>query len=204
MIFTDPCEIMRGLKMAVDANMNEFDELVLETAAFDGNLSVIQDAVATKALLTDTQLVARLVAVALLQGNYIIVDYLCLQGIDLNKPSKHGVTPLEAAAWNADPKAIRYLLERGGTVNQPGSLGSSLLFYAMDGELEEAYADLGPHDRSAPAAKADATEVLLEYGADTELKHGKGETALEFAIRRRHKKAEQAIRNAKLGLFKPR
>jgi len=51
-----------------------------------------------------------------------------------------------------------------------------------------------PHDHSEPKAKADITELLLNYGTDTNSRNSQGETPLDFAIKRRHRKAEALLR----------
>lgn len=174
--------------------MDDIDKLSMETAAYDGNLGAIKDAVEHLGLLSDSKTLEGIISIAVAEKQFGILDYLHMLGVSLNAPNHAGITPLIGAVFGANVHGVRYLLERGVPANQRDWEGNPILLCAIDAEVEDALCGMSPHDSSEPPAQANITELLLRYGADANSKNHHGETPLAFAISRRHRKAEELLK----------
>jgi hypothetical protein len=97
-----------------------------------------------------------------------IVQYLLDHGADINAMGKQGRTALIIACKNKSKKIVRILLERGSGVDAVSPKGPALVAAAGRGYYK-------------------IVELLLEYGADINMKGSTGGTALEFLEWRRRK-----------------
>jgi uncharacterized protein len=92
---------------------------------------------------------------------YKMAEILVEKGADLNIPNSAGVTPLMFAAngaKNPAPEMVEFLLKNGARVNEVDLLGRSALFYAV-GKIW-----------------VDVTEILINAGADVNVKENQGRT----------------------------
>jgi ankyrin repeat protein len=98
----------------------------------------------------------------------LIVKLLCAHGADLNSTNSIGETPLMLAADSED--LVRKLLQKGANVDLQ--------------ETEDEWTALHYACRNG---NTNVLELLLQDGADTELRNCIGETPLEMAIDEKQK-----------------
>ncbi len=104
-------------------------------------------------------------------GHVEVVRYLLESGAEVNTPSQNGlkVTPLNSAAAGRHYEIAMLLLERDANPNirQEGDF-VPLHSAAMNGQIE-------------------MVKILLQYGADKDLKSLDGKTARDYALENGHK-----------------
>lgn len=107
---------------------------------------------------------------------YKIAEILINAGANLEWPDDHGITPLICAVQEKDIKMAQLLIKNGADVN-----GS---------DLREGYSGQTPLMHAASYGNIDIVDLLLKNGAEINIKNKYGETALDYAIR---KKAKEMI-----------
>lgn len=130
--------------------------------------------------------------------SYKMVKLLVEHGADLNQPSRRveGDTPLIAALrWQMN-SAAQYLIEQGASVDKYNKYQESPLILAaswatdsdivrmlLDHNAKETINHVDNEGNSALHRASDVkiVELLLENGADPEIKNGQGQTPLEQA-----------------------
>ena len=112
----------------------------------------------------------------ILRGDLEGLERLIDNGLDVNKIEGHfeGETLIYAAIYEADAKAAKLLLERGANPNVVDSSSSSPLHTAVSEAIVNYFhfeMDYIP-----------VIEVLLDYGADPDIKNRFGESARQMAV----------------------
>ena len=90
------------------------------------------------------------------------------QGAELNHRDNNGWTPLDWAAMNSNPDIIYTFLKEGDEevrINMRDEFGNTAL-------MKAAY-----YNYTNP----EVTRILIDFGARTDIKNDKGQTALDFA-----------------------
>lgn len=115
-------------------------------------------------------------------GHWKVADWLINQGAEVNSTvAETGETPLHAALSKAGRPyylyTVRLLLEKGADVNARTMAGKATESFMRDvrtrGET--------PLHRAAAFADADTIKLLLEHGADKEIRDAYGDTPLSWA-----------------------
>ena len=106
-------------------------------------------------------------------GNLDTVNLLLQRGADPNAKSKAGLTPLMAAG-ETEP-IILALIKRGARINDQDNIGRSALIFAIIN------------------SQAKKLEILLENGADPNLRDFRGRTPVQAAIEGKQSIAKQTI-----------
>ena len=101
------------------------------------------------------------------RGHFKIGKWLLDHGADVSAKEWRGWTPLHFAASNRRLEACRILLERNAEVN-------SRAYYDRDTPLHKV-------SRSSSEGSAAVVRLLLDYGADVQLRNLNGKTAPELA-----------------------
>lgn len=57
------------------------------------------------------------------EGAYSVVEWLVMEGADVNAIDRHGRTPLEEAARNDHGEVVRLLIQHGGSVYEENKVG---------------------------------------------------------------------------------
>jgi len=92
--------------------MDAIDQLSLETAAYDGNMEIIKNAVETGRLLSYPEVLMRIIEIAFGENQFSVLNYLSSVGVSFLRPNGYGVTPLAGAVWGANVEAVKYLLKK--------------------------------------------------------------------------------------------
>lgn len=137
--------------------------------------------------------------IALREGSLKVARFLLTQRVvKVELRNRHGETPLMIAALNGQIDIARVLIRRGAEVNRPGwtplhyACSSSTATSADMVRLlleHHAYIDAESPNRSTPlmmAARYGSPEIvglLLEEGADPDVRNQQGLTAVDFARR---------------------
>lgn len=69
-------------------------------------------------------------------GQSAIIEFLLSKGADINKPDKHGISPLLAAIWENHPQAVKLLLEKGADKNGTSPDGMKYIECAETDEIK--------------------------------------------------------------------
>lgn len=136
--------------------------------------------------------------------------HLIARGADINAQCNSLTTPLYFAALNGNLAYARFLLEAGADVDVPDFVGRTPLHVAVrDGNLDmaELLADAGADplrrdpflDRTllhlaSAEGHDDLAEFLVRRGVDVRAKDGRGETALDLALRYGHPSTVELLR----------
>jgi uncharacterized protein len=102
-----------------------------------------------KLLKANVKVTPAILTLAIHLQNIKITKLLILHSADVNEPyEKSGDTPLMRAAWKGLDTVVKFLIEKGASVNSKNGYGqTALILAAMEGKLK-------------------AAKVLLENGAD--------------------------------------
>jgi ankyrin repeat protein len=105
-----------------------------------------------------------------------VVAYLLSRGADAKRRDVQGATALMP---NWDPEIARMLLRAGADVEAKDAQGSSVLLRVIRGSLGRGYNTF--HRESSPLDVPGTVRVLLEEGADPNVRNEEGRSALELA-----------------------
>ncbi|MEO5929202.1 MAG: ankyrin repeat domain-containing protein [Candidatus Kapaibacterium sp.] len=133
----------------------------------------------------DTDITEDLVQ-ACFDGDIERVRTLIDSGAEIN-PSDQGWPPLHAAIENMWEDVVRFLVRHGASLTTT-CLGFSPLHHAIDIEI-----DTAAQSNATEPPEPVLTEILLSAGSDINAQDDYGETPLQMATRRGHKKAMIAL-----------
>lgn len=127
-------------------------------------------------------------------GKLDVIEYLLLQGLDVNVRDNYGETPL----MRAGSSTIQYLLSKGADPFAKSKSGKTLLHYAAGHGLDwfveyliAAKIDPNANDQygwtplhfAAAYGNRNIVEILISKGADLKAKTNAGETLIHLAIK---------------------
>ncbi|HEY8562130.1 MAG TPA: ankyrin repeat domain-containing protein [Pyrinomonadaceae bacterium] len=118
---------------------------------------------------------------SIFSGNNGKAEEMIKSGIDLNQPGSNGMTPLILAIEGDQPRILELLLKSGANPNKQCGFGDGYaplhwaVDYAIDGMIQS--------NKSTPFPEPlECIKILLNHGADAELKNNAGKTALDCAL----------------------
>jgi len=107
-------------------------------------------------------------------GNIEMVEALLNAGADIESQSHIGMTPLFRAVYNENTEIMKFLLEKGADVHHAGCLGRSLMHSVVS--LSDA------KSKTLAETAIEKIKVLLDYGADINVKDNSGKTPLALVV----------------------
>lgn len=127
-------------------------------------------------------------------------------GLDVKRANRMRETPLMLAAWVGEKTLVEHLIKRGAEVNQPG--WTPLHYAAANGHDEVvalllehyAFIDAQSPNETTPLMMAvrgnhvSTVRLLLNEGADVNMKNQLGMTLLDFAEKQGHQSLADALR----------
>jgi ankyrin repeat protein len=122
---------------------------------------------------------------AAFRGDLPHMTALLASGADLNADGKYW-NALHAAVENMDEATVRFLLTAGADPNRKCN-GATPLHHAIDIEIDSVNQRLQRAPRAEELPDPVITRLLLEHGANPNVRDSDGETPFEFAQRRGHK-----------------
>ncbi len=139
---------------------------------------------------------------AALNGDLEGVSSMLKLGMDANETDVEGRTALMFAAYNGHTEIARILIDRGAKIDALDHSHRTALLFAATGPFPETVkflldnksnpnvVDNGEHFsplmHAAAEGNLDIVKILLEYGADPDLKDVDGDTAESFARQKGH------------------
>jgi ankyrin repeat protein len=148
---------------------------------------------------------------AMAGGQLEVARILLELNVDVNSRNYHGSTPLLYASENGPPDVVRFLLDHNADVNVRDKDGDTPLHCAaLAGQLEIAWILLGLNvevnsrndegsttlhraSEGDPEGNPDVVRLLLDHGADVQVRNLRGKTASEVARGRRRQEIVQLI-----------
>jgi len=103
--------------------------------------------------------------IAALDGQVGIMEYLRLQGVELDEVNHQLMTPVHRAAWAGQLNVLKYLKFQGIDLNQADKYGQTPIFYAIQ------------------SGNFEVINYLIENGEDLNKRDKHGNTLLHIAIR---------------------
>jgi uncharacterized protein len=104
---------------------------------------------------------------AIAQNNPALAETLLKLGVDCNAKNAHGVTPLHFTAERYSVDVARVLIKYGANVNAQDRFGNTPLSRAIF--------------RSTGASELELVKLLMEHGANPDIKNKGGESARDLA-----------------------
>jgi tetratricopeptide (TPR) repeat protein len=150
-------------------------------------------------------------------GNIPMLELFASRGADLNKTNAIGEQALLHAAWKGQLAAVRWLLERGATINRQGKQWAALHYAAFAGhdmvvsDLLERGADVNalstngstPLMMAAREGREGIAVRLLQAGADAAVRNEWDDDALRWAARNNNVRIARLIETSDPTLRKP-
>ena len=119
------------------------------------------------------------------------IRFLVKSGEGLNTQCRNGHTPLMMAAEIDNIEIAKYLLEHGIKVNCPGHEGATPLHIAVDISIDGTI-----QNGEAPGDEPiDMIQILLQNGANKDLKNTQGKSALDWAKDYKSEKVIKVLQN---------
>ena len=180
-------------------------------AAADGNIAQVKELIKKGARLNPMcppNYICQPLPYASENGDISMMQLLIDEGADVNGRNAYGDTPLIYALGRKQIEAVKLLIKSGADVNQPNAFGITPFMGVCAGdniELVKLFAEHGGdpnlqfEDRTSSAGKppggggvtalmmaaeygtADIVKLLMDIGADKNLKDAEGLTALDCA-----------------------
>ena len=126
---------------------------------------------------------------AIYEKDFIRMEKLLKNGVDINAPIREGLSPLAEAAFLGDPEVVNFLLSKGASVEGTRYLPNSPMYFAIIGNnrgVVERFLNLGISPQYAwpdgggtlltaavDSGHLDIVELLIQRGADVN-SSGKG------------------------------
>jgi ankyrin repeat protein len=122
-----------------------------------------------------------------------IAGLLLKKGAILDAKTEKGMTPLAAACLSGQPALVKLLIDRGADVNSKDNQGSTPLMHCLKGPIlspnelamSTSFGPSGIKMRQVPIPyeedRGELLKLLLEKGADVNVKNNDGSTALLIA-----------------------
>ncbi len=136
------------------------------------------------------------------KGDVAQVQRAVRQGIAVDSRNTEGNTALMMAAFEGHPSVVEALIDAGATVDLPNPVQRTALMFASTGEsvetvelLLKAGANVNAKDSheawtplmfAASEGHIEVVKKILEYNPDLAHRELDGETALDFAVQRKH------------------
>jgi tetratricopeptide (TPR) repeat protein len=141
------------------------------------------------------------------EGNIPMMELFVSRGADINKLNSNGEQALLHAAWKGKQDAVRWLVERGASLNRQGKQWAALHYAAFGGHAEvvayllERGADINalstngstPLMMAAREGKESIAKTLLMAGARSDIVNEYGDDAMRWAMRNNNLKIAQEI-----------
>ncbi|MBP9780036.1 ankyrin repeat domain-containing protein [Candidatus Gracilibacteria bacterium] len=156
--------------------IDKFNQPELIKAVKSGNLNLVQEIFYK---LNNSEINDKKWQTAILYSNKEILEFLIQNGADINTKDDGGWTSLMIASFNFELDKVELLLEKGVKVNEIEQFGqTALILCLVQGELGLSKEDEIKTDK--------IIQLLIEYGADINIKDTHGKTALDYAKRKEH------------------
>jgi len=151
---------------------------------------------------------------AAITGNIETIKLLLDYDLDkVNLPNEDGQSFLMLAAFNGHTQLCEYIIKNGAHVEARDNSGRTALMYASTGPFAATVKMLlnnGANSNSvdhvekwsalmnaAAEGQMEVVQILLEYGADKNLKDIDGDTAESFALQKKHLEVFNFLKNRK-------
>jgi len=150
---------------------------------------------------------------ASLNGDLEAVSSMLKLGMDVNVVDEDGRTALMFAGFNGHTEIVKILIDRGAKIDAIDNSHRTALLFAATGHFPETVkllldnksdpniVDNGEHFsplmHAAAEGNLDIVKILLEFGADMELKDVDGDTAESFARQKGHTAVADYLKSMK-------
>lgn len=211
---TEHVEIVK-LLVEYGANIYEVDEVdelpynILQTAASNGNLNVVQYLLSLGMNINEESKEKNTpLIMASLNGHHDIVSYLLDQGADIEFKNEQGNTALLAASYKNQSRVVVLLLSRGGDASIQNMDKASPVILAARGNYHKVLYELlkagaNPNDQDIKlncpltlcgrSGHMECLRHLVQFGADLEITDEMGHTAYALALNNNHREAQKFL-----------